>query len=81
MATWIISLTFEDGELKAVTGPNGAGTYMDPGERRQVKKSRYGLRPVETIFEHDSQYEPITTEAVRKCYMIIGGYKVEVPCS
>lgn len=81
MATWILSLTFEDGEITAVTGPLGPGSPMDPVDRKKLKKSRYGLRLVETIFEHDSQYEPITTEAVRHCYMVIGGIKVEVPCS
>jgi hypothetical protein len=82
MADWILTLTFnEDGEIKAVTGPYGPGSQMDPVDRKKLKKSRYGLRPVDTLLEHDEKYEDSTMESTPKCYMIIGGYKVQVPCS
>ena len=81
MADWILSLTFSDkGVLTAVTSPLGTGSPADPVDRKTLKKSHYGLRALHTLYEHDSKYEPITTETVRKCYMIIGGFKVEVPC-
>ena len=44
-------------------------------EQKQIySQSTYGCRPVETIYETD-------TQSPNSCFIIIGGFKVQVPCS
>lgn len=45
-----------------------------PPDLKELKRSTYGLRPVETI------YEAQWTQSAPKCFIIIGGFKVQVPC-
>jgi hypothetical protein len=77
---WQIILDIEDGEIFGVTGPYGPGIPFVLDDRKKIRKSTYGLRPVDTIYDHDTKGEA-TIEAPRRCYMIIGGFKVEVPCT
>lgn len=48
-------------------------TPFTPEERRKFSQSAYGCRPIETIYDHD-------TQGPNTCYIIIDGYKIEVPC-
>jgi hypothetical protein len=49
-------------------------TDMTPDEERTFAQSDYGLRPILTIYETDTQ-KPNT------CYIVIGRKKLPVPCS
>ena len=49
-------------------------TDMTPEEERAFAQSHYGLRPIITIYETD-------TQSPNTCYIIIGRKKVPVPCS
>ena len=76
-----LTIHIVDGVITAINGPLGAGTPLTTDERKKTRKSTYGLRPVDTLYDHDSKGEATIEAATRKCYMIIGGFKVEVPCS
>jgi hypothetical protein len=81
MARWQIVLDVEDGEIIGVEGPNGPGTPVTLSDRKKYKKSLYGLRTVDTLYDYDSKHESVEVAAPRRCFMVIGGFKVEVPCS
>jgi hypothetical protein len=72
-----ITLEIENREIVNVSSPNSDPevTRLTPEDHRKFKHSAYGLRPAETVFETQ------ITESEPKCYMIIGGFKVRVPCS
>ena len=55
-------------------GTEGAVSEISAAEKQAYSRSQYGCRPVETIYEHD-------TLGPNTCFMIIGGFKVKVPCS
>jgi hypothetical protein len=64
---------------KEIVGVEAAGTGVEvtpltPLERKQYEESSYGLRPVDTL------YETQITQSPTKCFMVIGGFKVQVPC-
>lgn len=50
---------------------------LDPPGRKELKRSPYGLRYVETVYEVQVQEHATLGTA---CYMVIGGYRVKVPC-
>jgi len=74
-ATFQITLDFRNGNIFKVTGPYGDGTEMRDGDLK-FKKSTYGLKFVDMALDTTGADDPL----VVKCYMIIGGYKVQVPC-
>lgn len=49
-------------------------SVLTPDERELYSKSSYGLKPVDTL------YETQITQSATKCFMVIGGFKVRVPC-
>ena len=64
---------------KEIVGVDAVGsgievTPLTPLERKQYEGSPYGLRTVDTLFETE------ITQSPRKCFMVIGGFKVQVPC-
>jgi hypothetical protein len=64
---------------KQIVGVEGLGsdvevTPITPEERKQYEGSSYGLRPVDTLFETE------ITQSAKRCFMVIGGFKVRVPC-
>jgi hypothetical protein len=65
---------------KGIVGVEAVGsdvevTPLTPLERKQYEDSSYGLRPVDTLFETE------ITQSAKKCFMVIGGFKVQVPCA
>lgn len=52
---------------------------LDTKEKKKFRRSDHGLRALETIYESTEKDEAAATGT--KCYMIIGGFKVQVPCS
>ena len=50
-------------------------TPLTPLERKEFEGCPYGLRPVDTLFETE------ITQSPKKCFMVIGGFKVQVPCA
>jgi len=50
-------------------------TPLTPSERKEFEGCPYGLRPVDTLFETE------IAQSATKCFMVIGGFKVQVPCS
>jgi hypothetical protein len=72
-----IKLVIRNREIVKVLPVNDGDhvTQLSPEEHTELKHSVYGLRPVETI------YETQVTQSAPKCYIVIGGYKVQVPCS
>jgi len=64
---------------KRIVGVEGIGcdvevTPITPEERKLYEDSSYGLRPVDTLFETE------IAQSAKKCFMVIGGFKVRVPC-
>jgi hypothetical protein len=64
---------------KEIVGVEAAGsdvevTVITPEERKLYEGSSYGLRAVDTL------YETQITQSATKCFMVIGGFKVRVPC-
>lgn len=64
---------------KEIVGVEAAGsdvevTVITPEERKLYEGSPYGLRAVDTL------YETQITQSATKCFMVIGGFKVRVPC-
>jgi len=65
---------------KQIVGVEGLGsdvevTPITPEERKLYEGSPYGLRPVDTLFETE------ITQSPKRCFMVIGGFKVQVPCA
>jgi hypothetical protein len=50
-------------------------TPLTPSERRDFETSPYGLKTVDTLFETE------ITQSPKKCFIVIGDFKVQVPCS
>jgi hypothetical protein len=74
-----IKIVFRDKEIYRVIGPDGRdATRLTDAEFKRFKKSAYGLKLVDTAAAFDTR-DPDDPLMVR-CYMVIGGYKVEVPC-
>jgi hypothetical protein len=70
-----IKLVIREREIVGVESIKGALVEsLTDDERKKFKKSPYGLRLVDSI------YETQITESPTKCYMTIGGFKVIVPC-
>ena len=51
---------------------------LESSEKKKFRRSAHGLRPLETIYETPDPDATLGTAT--KCYMIIGGFKVQVPC-
>ena len=65
---------------KAIVGVEGLSgdvvvTPLTSSERKEFEDCPYGLKPVDTLFETEIIQSP------KKCFMIIGGFKVQVPCA
>jgi hypothetical protein len=61
--------------IEAAAGTDGDQiTDMTPEEEQTFAQSNYGLRPVVTIYETN-------TQGPNTCYMIIARKKVAVPCN
>jgi len=52
---------------------------LESSDKKKFRRSLHGLRPLETIYETPDP--DATFGTATKCYMIIGGFKVQVPCS
>ncbi|MGH7767058.1 MAG: hypothetical protein ACREQP_06355 [Candidatus Binatia bacterium] len=64
---------------KTIVGVEAVGsdvevTPLTDAERRQYEESPYGLKTVDTLFETEIE------QSAKKCFMVIGGFKVRVPC-
>lgn len=59
--------------IEEAPGTYGKATTFTADEKERFSKSPYGLRPIETIYHHD-------TQGPNTCYIIIDGIKIEVPC-
>ena len=72
-----IKLVIREKQIAGVEGVSGyvEVTPLTPLERKEFEGCPYGLRPVDTLFETQ------IAQSATKCYMIIGGFKVQVPCS
>jgi len=77
-----VVLTIRDREIVDVQPAAGYSELevvrLDPPGRKELKRSAYGLREVETISEVEFQSHPTFGTA---CYIVIGGFRVKVPCS
>jgi hypothetical protein len=77
-----ILVTIRDREIYDVVPAPGSSSDLevtrldDPG-RKELKRSPYGLRYVETVYEVQVQEHATLGTA---CYIVIGGYRVKVPC-
>jgi len=60
--------------VEAVSG-DVVVTPITPWERKEFESCPYGLRPVDTLFETE------IAQSATKCFMVTGGFKVQVPCS
>ena len=66
--------------VEKLSGPSDVDvSELQPGDRKKFRRSSHGLRPLDTIYETPDPDATLGTAT--KCYMIIGGYKVQVPCS
>jgi hypothetical protein len=78
-----VIVTFEDGYISYVerhqdNPPEVQVSKLESSEKKKFRRSSHGLRPLDTIYE--SPDPDATLGTATKCYMIIGGYKVQVPC-
>jgi len=77
-----VVLTIRDREIVNVEPAPGYSDLevvrLEPPDRKELKRSPYGLRFVETVYEVEFHEHPTRGTA---CYMVIGGYRVKVPCS
>jgi len=74
--TFNITFEFINGTIDKVTGPYGVGRKIGAQDIK-FKTSTYGLPFVDDAIDTTDPNDPLLV----KCYMIIGGYKVQVPCS
>jgi hypothetical protein len=79
-----VIVTFKDGYIYLVERhqDNAADVLvseLESSEKKKFRRSAHGLRPLDTIYETPDP--DATIEMATKCYMIIGGYKVQVPCT
>ena len=56
------------------TGSGVECTTCTPDERKLYETSPYGLRSVDTL------YETQITQSPTQCFMLMGGFKIRVPC-
>ena len=72
-----IKLVIRNKKIVAVkaAGSDVEVTRITPLQRKKFKSCKYGLRPVDTLFETQ------IAQSATKCFMVIGGFKVRVPCS
>ena len=56
--------------VEEAEGTVGQVSNVTAEEKQAYSQSAYGCRPVETIYE--TQQNP--------CFIVIGGFKVQVPC-
>ena len=87
-------VTFTDGYITTVAKdettpqPDIEVTTLTPKDKKKFRRSPNGLRPIETIYEATDANSSLATDAdstfeVRgpnDCYMIMGGFKIKVPC-
>jgi hypothetical protein len=77
-----IILTVKDREITYVEphpdNPDIEVFRLAPPDQKELKRSPYGLRTVETVYEVELKDHATLGSA---CYMVIGGYRVKVPCS
>ena len=57
--------------IEEAEGTAGNVSVLAAADKQAYSQSTYGCRPVETIYE--TQQNP--------CFILIGGFKVQVPCS
>jgi hypothetical protein len=69
-----IKFEFRNGTIHKVTGPYGEGRKINAQDIK-FKDSTYGLPFVDAAID-TTDPDPL----LLKCYMIIGGYRVQVPC-
>lgn len=79
-----VIVTFEDGYISNVerhqdNPPEIEVSPMTSNDRKKFRRSAHGLRPLETIYETPDPSQ--TADTATKCFMVIGGFKVQVPCS
>ena len=79
-----VIVTFEDGYISNVerhqdNPPEVQVSRLDSNEKKKFRRSAHGLRRLETVYETPDPDATLGTAT--KCYMIIGGFKVQVPCS
>jgi hypothetical protein len=76
-------ITFKDGYISNVEehqdNPDVEVSDLESSEKKKFRRSLHGLRPLDTIYETPDPDATLGTAT--KCYMIIGGFKVQVPCS
>jgi len=72
-----IRVVFREREIYRIIGPDGEeGTAVTAADLKRFKKSPYGLRFVDSVFDTRDPDDAL----MRRCYTVIGGFKVEVPC-
>jgi len=71
-----IKLTIRQKQIVGVEaiGSDIEVTPITPEERKLYEGSPYGMKPVDTLFETEIE------QSAKKCFMVIGGFKVRVPC-
>ena len=89
-ATYDIILHCQDAEIVGVecresNGNVTIGEAYTLDDRKKLKKSLYGVRKVNTLYEYNKKYETAAAQAdlgilAGNCYQIIGGFKIKVPC-
>lgn len=78
-----VIVTFKDGYISNVerhqdNSPDVQVSELESSEKKKFRRSLHGLRPLETIYETPDPDATLGTAT--KCYMIIGGFKVQIPC-
>ena len=71
-----IKLVIRAKQIVSVEGVSGyvEVTPLTPLQRKEFEGCPYGLKPVDTLFETE------IAQSLKKCFMVIGGFKVQVPC-
>lgn len=62
-------------EEAEVTNGFGKVGELSDAEKQRWARSSYGCRPIETI------YETQQTQSPTECFIMIGKFKIKVPCS
>ena len=75
-----VIVEFKDREISNVLPHAGDVTVsrLTDADRKKLKRSKDGLRRLETLSKRDPNRESLA--AARKCFIVIGGFKVQVPC-